>query len=240
MIFDLDGTPPDIGFPDTSLAETDPNGLLAIGGDLSQRRLLDAYRSGIFPWYSTGQPILWWSPAPRMVLFPHALHISRSLRRSMRNKGFRVSSDMAFEAVIRACSSPRDGLGGTWLLPEMIASYVGLHQAGHAHSFEVWDGDELVGGLYGVSVGQAFFGESMFSLRSDASKIALCLLAEHATTVPYRIIDCQIHTDHLASLGACEIDRERFHRELEAAVGADAAPLAPQAPFSAATLGSAA
>ncbi len=239
MIFDLDGTPPEIGFPDTGLAETDPNGLLAIGGDLSQQRLLHAYRSGIFPWYSTDQPILWWSPAPRMVLFPHALHVSRSLRRSMRNKGYRVSIDTAFEAVIRACAAPRNGQGGTWLLPEMIQSYVDLHRAGHAHSFEVWEADELVGGLYGVSIGQAFFGESMFSRRSDASKIAMCLLAERAAEVPYRIIDCQIHTDHLAGLGACEIDRERFHQELEAAVDADAAPLTAQAPFPAATIRSA-
>lgn len=239
MIFDLDGTPPDIGFPDTALAETDPNGLLAIGGDLSQQRLLHAYRSGIFPWYSAGQPILWWSPAPRMVLYPHHLHISRSLRRTMRNKGFRVSIDLAFESVIRACSAPRDGLGGTWLLPEMIASYVALHRAGHAHSFEVWDDDELVGGLYGVSIGQAFFGESMFSRRNDASKIAMCLLAERAGETPYRFIDCQIHTDHLASLGACEIDREQFHSELEAAVDADAAPLVPYGPHDAAILGAA-
>ena len=224
MIFDLDGTPPDIGFPDTHLAETDPNGLLAIGGDLSQERLLNAYRHGIFPWYSVGQPILWWSPAPRMVLYPNELHVSRSLRRTMRRAGYTVSINMAFGQVIRACSAPRPGQDGTWLVPEMVEAYLALHQSGHAHSFECWQNGELIGGLYGVGVGQLFFGESMFSRRSDASKLALALLAETATQVPYGLIDCQVFTGHLARLGAREVSRARFQRELEAHVNAPATP----------------
>jgi leucyl/phenylalanyl-tRNA--protein transferase len=225
VIFDLDGTPADIGFPDTQLAESDPNGLLAIGGDLSQARLLSAYRQGIFPWYSAGQPILWWSPAPRMVLFPEELHVSRSLRRSMRRSGFSISIDLAFEAVIRACAAPRSLQEGTWLLPEMVDAYQTLNRSGHAHSFEVWHGDDLVGGLYGVAIGQLFFGESMFSRRSDASKIALSLLAEVALAQPYRLIDCQVYTAHLSRLGAREIPRAEFQRALTAAVDAPAAPL---------------
>lgn len=227
MIFDLDGTPADIGFPDTRLAESDPNGLLAIGGDLSQTRLLNAYRHGVFPWYSAGQPILWWSPAPRMVLFPDELHVSRSLRRSMRRPGFWISIDTAFEAVIRACAAPRSAQEGTWLLPEMIDAYRALNRSGHAHSFEVWHGEKMVGGLYGVAIGQVFFGESMFSHRSDASKIALSLLAEVARDQPYRLIDCQVYTAHLSRLGAREIPRPDFQRLLAEAVDAPAAPLAP-------------
>lgn len=218
MIFDLDGTTPDIGFPDASLAETEPNGLLAVGGDLSCQRVLEAYRRGIFPWYSPGQPILWWSPAPRMLLLPGEFHCSRSLRRSLRNRGYAVSVNLAFEQVIRACAEPRDDHEGTWLLPEMIESYVALNHAGHAHSIEVWLEDELVGGLYGIAIGQAFFGESMFSRRTDASKVALSQLAEIALQWPFQLIDCQIHTGHLASLGAREISREAFQRILANAV----------------------
>lgn len=210
MIFDLDGTPPDIGFPDTHLAESDPNGLLAIGGDLSTRRLVEAYRQGIFPWFSHGQPILWWSPAPRMVLFPDELHISRSLRKSMRSRGYEVSLDQAFDSTIRACAEPRDQTTGTWLLPEMIRSYAALHEAGIAHSVEVWQEDQPVGGLYGIALGQIFFGESMYSRRIDASKVALVLLADIARRHPFVLIDCQVYTPHLASLGAREIDRDRF------------------------------
>ena len=236
MIFDLDGTPPDIGFPDIGLAEEAPNGLLAVGGDLSQDRVLNAYRRGIFPWYSPGQPILWWSPAPRMVLFPGEFHCSRSLRRSLRKRAYEVSVDLAFEDVIRACAEPRGLTEGTWLLPEMIESYVALNQSGHAHSVEVWRDDELVGGLYGIAIGQMFFGESMFSRRDDASKVALGRLAEIAFTQPFQLIDCQIHTDHLAQLGAREITREVFQRALERAVSQASPPLEKQAPRPAANM----
>lgn len=225
MIFDLDGTPADIGFPDTDLAETEPNGLLAIGGDLSQERILHAYRHGVFPWYNPGQPILWWSPAPRMVLYPNELHVSRSLRRTLRRGRFQVSVNRAFARVVRACAAPRDLIGGTWLLPEMIAAYIGLHEAGHAHSIEVWQDHELVGGLYGLAIGRVFFGESMFSRATDASKVALARLSELALTQPYDLIDCQVHTDHLASLGAREIDREHFQHELARAIDSESLPL---------------
>jgi leucyl/phenylalanyl-tRNA--protein transferase len=225
VIFDLDGTPPDIDFPDIRLAETDPNGLLAIGGDLSQERVLRAYRLGIFPWYSAGQPILWWSPAPRMVLYPRELHVSRSLRKSMRRRGYEVSTNQSFEAVIRACAAPRDTQSGTWLVPEMIESYVGLHRAGFAHSVEVWRGDELVGGLYGIAIGQMFFGESMFSRQTDASKVAVARLTELAMQQPFRLIDCQVHTEHLASLGAREIGRGTFQDLLARATAVPAPPL---------------
>ena len=220
MIFDLDGTPPDIGFPDTRLAETDPNGLLAIGGDLSTGRLLQAYRHGIFPWFSHNQPILWWSPAPRMVLFPDELHVSRSLRKSLRTRGYEVSVDQAFEATIRACAAPREQTAGTWLLPEMIVSYKALHESGIAHSVEVWFDDALVGGLYGIALGEIFFGESMFSWRTDASKTALVLLAQIALEHPFRLIDCQVYTPHLSSLGARAVPRHQFEAELALVVPA--------------------
>ena len=236
MIFDLDGTPPDIGFPDIGLAEEEPNGLLAVGGDLSQDRVLNAYRRGIFPWYSPGQPILWWSPAPRMVLFPAEFHCSRSLRRSLRKRAYDVSVNLAFEEVIRACAEPRGLTEGTWLLPEMIESYVALNQSGHAHSVEVWRDGELAGGLYGIAIGQMFFGESMFSRRDDASKVALGRLAEIASTQPFQLIDCQIHTDHLAQLGAREITREAFQQALDNAVAQASPALGKQAPRPAANM----
>ena len=239
MIFDLDGTPPDIGFPDTHLAESDPNGLLAIGGDLSTQRLIEAYRHGIFPWFSRGQPILWWSPAPRMVLFPDELHVSRSLRKSMRSRGYEVSLDQAFEPTIRACAAPRDQATGTWLLPEMISSYAALHEAGIAHSVEVWHKDELVGGLYGIALGQIFFGESMYSRLADTSKTALVLLADIARRHPFRLIDCQVYTPHLASLGAREIDRESFEARLRELVGRPVPALQPIGRFPAADLAAA-
>ncbi|MCB1723934.1 MAG: leucyl/phenylalanyl-tRNA--protein transferase [Gammaproteobacteria bacterium] len=231
MIFDLDGTPADIGFPDTRFAETEPNGLLAIGGDLGRTRLLNAYRLGIFPWFSRGQPILWWSPTPRMVLFPDEFRASRSLRKSLRNRGYRVSVDQAFEQVILGCAGPRRGDPGTWLLPQMVAAYRALHEDGHAHSIEVWREEELVGGLYGIALGQTFFGESMFSRRTDASKVALALLVRLARRQPYRLIDCQVYTEHLASLGAREIERAAFEHMLRDHVAAPAAALAPQPPF---------
>jgi leucyl/phenylalanyl-tRNA--protein transferase len=225
VIFDLDGTPPDIGFPDAALAETEPNGLLAIGGDLSEERVLNAYRHGIFPWYSAGQPILWWSPAPRMVLYPAEFHVSRSLRKSLRSRGYQISVDQAFTAVIRACAAPRDARAETWLVPEMIESYAALHRAGFAHSIEVWRSEKLVGGLYGIALGQMFFGESMFSRQTDASKAAMALLAELALEQPFELIDCQIYTDHLARLGAREIDRALFQQAVGRATRAPAKPL---------------
>ncbi len=222
MIFDLDETPPDIGFPDGRLAENEPNGLLAFGGDLSIERLLSAYRHGVFPWFSDGQPILWWNPAPRMVLYPDELHIARSLRRSLRNRGYEASVDLAFDGVIRACAASRDDRPGTWLLSEMIDAYIALHQAGHAHSIEIWLEGELVGGLYGVAIGQIFFGESMFSRRTDTSKAALVVLVEIAADHPFQLIDCQIHTAHLASLGAREICRKQFEQALQSALSSEA------------------
>jgi leucyl/phenylalanyl-tRNA--protein transferase len=236
VIFDLDQTPPDIGFPPTRLAETEPNGLLAVGGDLSTTRLLNAYRRGIFPWYNEDQPILWWTPAPRMVLYPDEFHVSRSLRRSMRQRDYSVGVNQAFAAVVEACAGPRAGANGTWLLPPMRAAYRALHAAGHAHSIEVWHQGELVGGLYGVAVGQVFFGESMFSRRDDTSKMALAFLAQLAAGQPYRVVDCQVYNPHLASLGAREISREAFEAILAEAVPAPSRPLPPRAPVPAAQL----
>lgn len=227
MIYSLEGTPPDIGFPDTQQAETDPNGLLAIGGDLSTDRLVEAYRRGIFPWFSDDQPILWWSPAPRMVLYPDELHVSRSLRKSIRKRSYTLSLDRAFPAVIRACASPRADSEGTWLVNPMIDAYRRLYEAGIAHSFEVWSGGELVGGLYGIALGRVFFGESMFSAKTDASKVALTLLVQIARRHPFDLIDCQVYTAHLASLGARELSRMTFEAQLREAVDAPTPPLQP-------------
>jgi len=210
----LSPDPADNQFPPTHLALDDPNGLLAIGGELTPQRLLAAYRLGIFPWYSEGQPPLWWSPSPRTVIFPERLRVSRSLRKSIRNRGYRVTLDRAFSEVIRACSAPRSDEGdeeaGGWILPEMIAAYERLHQLGHAHSVECWHGEELVGGLYGIAIGGVFFGESMFSRRRDASKVAFARLVGQLQAWGVALIDCQVNSDHLASLGAEEIDRDQF------------------------------
>src|SRR5258706_10222366 len=168
----------DAPFPPVSKALKSPNGLLCAGGDLSPRRIVEAYSRGIFPWYSEGDPILWWSPDPRMVLFPDELKISRSLRKSMAHDRYETRFDTAFRGVIEACAAPRDGQAGTWILPEMVEAYTTLHDLGHAHSVESWRKGELVGGLYGVSIGQVFFGESMFSRAPDASKVALVRLVE--------------------------------------------------------------
>lgn len=197
-------------FPDPKYALVEPDGLLAVGGDLSPARLLNAYRQGIFPWYSEGQPILWWSPNPRAVLFPERLNISRSLRKTLRKRPFRITLDNAFAEVIEACSEPREGQDGTWITEEMKQAYLHLHHIGFAHSAECWDGDTLVGGLYGVSLGHVFFGESMFARRSDASKIAFVHLVEQLKDWGFGLIDCQVHTGHLASLGAEDIPREKF------------------------------
>ncbi len=197
-------------FPDPARALREPNGLLAAGADLSPERLLAAYRAGIFPWFNPGEPILWWTPDPRMVLAPGAVKLSRSLAKRLRRKDYEVRVDSAFGAVMAACAEPRPGQGGTWISPAMIAAYTRLHGAGIAHSVETWIEDRLVGGLYGVSLGRAFFGESMFSRVSDASKIAFAHLARQLERWHYGLIDCQMETAHLASLGARAIPRERF------------------------------
>jgi leucyl/phenylalanyl-tRNA--protein transferase len=199
-----------LAFPPVELAMREPDGLLALGGDLSPERLLTAYHLGIFPWYSEGQPILWWSPDPRLVLELDRLHISRSLRKTLRQAPFRVSIDEDFSTVIEACGAPRREGGGTWLTREMIEAYEALHRLGHAHSVECWQGDALVGGLYGVSVGRVFFGESMFSAVSNASKIALVHLVHHLQAWDFRLLDCQIDSEHLRRLGAQTMPRARF------------------------------
>jgi leucyl/phenylalanyl-tRNA--protein transferase len=202
-------------FPPLTKALQDPNGLLAAGGDLSPERLLAAYSRGIFPWYSPGQPILWWSPDPRMVLFPAEFAPRRSLAKVLRNREYEVRCDTAFEQVMRHCAgTPREGQDGTWITEEILAGYCGLHARGHAHSIETWVDGKLVGGLYGVALGRAFYGESMFSHATDASKIAFCHLVRFLQTQACGIIDCQMRTDHLASLGAREIPRAEFAAHL--------------------------
>ncbi|HHH35934.1 MAG TPA: leucyl/phenylalanyl-tRNA--protein transferase [Gammaproteobacteria bacterium] len=206
----LDPESEDCVFPDVTQALREPNGLLAVGGRLSPDCLLRAYRRGIFPWYSEEQPILWWSPDPRMVLFPDELRISRSLRKTLRRGIYRVSVDRAFPEVIAACAAPRRDEPGTWITAEMEAAYCHLHREGWAHSVEVWAGDALVGGLYGVAIGRVFFGESMFHRRRDASKVALVSLVERLRQWHFALIDCQVASDHLATLGAREIPRAHF------------------------------
>jgi len=205
-------------FPPPDRALSEPNGLLCAGADLSLERLLEAYRQGIFPWYSGNQPILWWCPDPRMVLRVDEFKVSRSLAKSRRNRGYEVRIDTAFAAVLEACASPRGGEPGTWLGAEMRAAYLRLHRAGHAHSFETWHEDRLAGGLYGVAVGQMFYGESMFSLATDASKVALAALVDVLRARGWPLIDCQVRTPLLASLGASELPRADFLRELSALV----------------------
>jgi leucyl/phenylalanyl-tRNA--protein transferase len=197
-------------FPHPDRALIEPDGLLAAGGNLSPRRLLRAYRQGIFPWYSSGQPILWWSPNPRLVLLPECLQISRSLRKTLRNGPFTVTADAAFEAVMTACAAPRGLDEGTWITPEMLSAYCRLHRLGHAHSIETWRQGELVGGLYGVAVGRVFYGESMFSRVSNASKVALAALARQLHRWEFAVIDCQVRTDHLLRMGASDIPRALF------------------------------
>ena len=204
----------DDAFPPVGRALKEPNGLLAAGADLSVPRLVQAYRNGIFPWFNEDQPILWWSPDPRMVMFPGELKVSRSLGKRLRRRDYEVRADTAFGAVVRACAAPRDGAGGTWITEHMVKAYEAFHRAGHAHSLETWIGDELAGGLYGVALGRAFFGESMFTRATDASKIALAHLARQLERWGYGIIDCQMTTPHLARLGAREIPRAAFVRTL--------------------------
>ena len=206
-------------FPDVRLALREPDGLLAIGGDLSPARLEAAYRRGIFPWYNHDQPILWWSPDPRAVLFPERLKISRSLRKTLRKQAFTVTADQSFMEVIEACSAPRSldkkSDPGTWITSEMKRAYHLLHEKGLAHSIECWQENELVGGLYGVAIGHVFFGESMFTRVTDASKIAFVHLVKQLAQWGFALIDCQIHSAHLESLGAESISRERFTQVLD-------------------------
>lgn len=202
-------------FPPVERALAEPDGLLAAGADLSPARLLDAYRRGIFPWFSAGQPVLWWSPDPRMVLRPAEIRVTRSLARTLRARRYEIRTDTAFAAVMRACAAPRPGQDGTWISDAMIAAYGELHRRGVAHSVETWIDGQLAGGLYGLALGRAFFGESMFARVPDASKIALVHLARTLERRGFGLIDCQVHTDHLASLGAREMPRADFVRRLD-------------------------
>ncbi|SEE21277.1 leucyl/phenylalanyl-tRNA--protein transferase [Pseudomonas coleopterorum] len=197
-------------FPPLSKAMREPNGLLAAGGDLSPERLIQAYRHGCFPWFEEGQPILWWSPDPRTVLLPAEVHVSRSLRKVLRQGRFRVTFDRDFAAVIAECAGPRNYTDGTWITDDMQRAYLALHEQGHAHSVEVWDDDALVGGLYGLAMGRLFFGESMFSRADNASKVGFVTLIEHLQQAGFVLIDCQMPTDHLHSLGARSIPRDVF------------------------------
>ncbi|MEZ4721664.1 MAG: leucyl/phenylalanyl-tRNA--protein transferase [Flavobacteriales bacterium] len=203
--------------PKPELAE--PDGLLAVGGDLRIERLILAYENGIFPWFNPDQPMLWWSPPKRMVLYPSRMKVSKSLKKSVQKGGFELRIDTNFEQLMRSCgSTPRKGQEGTWVTEEMIEAYSDLFNQGLAHSFETWKEDTLVGGLYGVSLGRAFFGESMFSTETDASKVAFYHLHEFVSNNGFQFIDCQLYTDHLASLGAIEVERELYLRELKTAL----------------------
>ena len=197
-------------FPPLERALDEPAGLLAAGGDLSTERLLAAYHRGIFPWYSPGQPVLWWSPDPRAVLFPEHFRCTRSLAKTLRNGGFECALDRDFRGVIEACAAPRPQSAGTWITPEMLEAYVELHRRGYAHSFETYRGSRLVGGLYGVRLGGVFFGESMFSRERDASKVALAKLVQACVAARIAVIDCQMTSAHLESLGSQRIPRTRF------------------------------
>jgi leucyl/phenylalanyl-tRNA--protein transferase len=201
-------------FPPAETALHDPNGLLAAGADLSPERLLSAYRQGIFPWFSEGEPILWWCPDPRMVLYPQQLKVARSLRKVLRNAAYEIRFDTAFEEVIAACAAPRDGQRGTWITSQMQGAYCALHRLGYAHSAETWIEGELAGGLYGVAVGGIFFGESMFTRVRDASKIAFVCTVRRLQEDGFQLVDCQFHTEHLETLGARPIPRADFLRQV--------------------------
>ena len=210
---------PESPFPPTEQALDNPRGLLAAGGDLSAARLVNAYHHGIFPWYSDDQPILWWSPAPRCVLYPQAVHVSRRLRRRYNQGRFTLTADRAFASVIEACAGPRRDHDGTWITDEMRSAYIHLHELGIAHSVEVWLDDKLAGGIYGLALGRVYFGESMFSRHQDASKIALVALCRQLQQWGFTLLDCQLSNPHLMSMGAKEIPREEFHQYLEVATG---------------------
>jgi len=209
-------------FPSIDTALTEPNGLLAAGADLSPARLLDAYRHGIFPWYSDDQPLLWWSPDPRMALFPAELRLTRSLKKRLRRDDYAIRADTRFEQVMRACAEPRSGQAGTWITDDMIAGYCALHAQGSAHSVETWIGGELAGGLYGIAIGRMFYGESMFTRATDASKLALVHLVHQLGRWGYGMIDCQMKTPHLAAFGAREIPRSEFMLKLQELVNCPA------------------
>jgi leucyl/phenylalanyl-tRNA--protein transferase len=211
-------------FPPVDEALADPNGLLAAGGGLSVPRLVDAYSKGIFPWFNEGDPVLWWSPDPRLVLVPRELHVSKSLGRRLKHGGFTVTADTAFQDVIDACAGPRRDQSGTWLIPSMRRAFVKLHDAGVAHSVEVWMDGELAGGIYGVALGRMFFGESMFSKRTDGSKIAMAHLAAQLDRWEMPLIDCQLETPHLRSMGARLMPRREFVREVDRLVRGPATP----------------
>lgn len=206
-IFLLDETPL---FPDARLAQDEPNGLLAIGGDLSVPRLTEAYRNGIFPWFCEDEPILWWSPNPRCVFLLDEVHASRSLKRELKKAHYTITINQAFPEVMQQCAAPRTDQPETWILPEMQQAYCNLHRAGLAHSIEVWEQEELVGGMYGVSIGRFFFGESMFSRRPNASKIALVYLAHYLKQADFLMIDAQVGNPHLYRMGARDMDRDDF------------------------------
>ena len=201
-------------FPPVDQAMDNPDGLLAAGGSLTMKRLIEAYRSGIFPWFNEGDPILWWSPDPRTVLRPSNIHVSHSLRKRLRKGSYFVTLDRAFVRVLDGCAAPRAGDSGTWLSPAMRRAYTGLHNAGYAHSIEVWMDGELAGGIYGVAIGRIFFGESMFARRTDASKIGMVCLARQLERWGFPLIDCQLETSHLMSLGAEHMPRRRFVGEV--------------------------
>jgi len=206
---------PESPFPPAEQALDYPPGLLAVGGDLCPARLLNAYRHGIFPWYSADEPILWWSPAPRCVLYPQSVHVSRRLRRRYNQGQFCLTADRAFEQVITGCAAPRGEHDGTWITEEMLAAYVQLHALGIAHSVEVWADGQLAGGIYGLALGRMFFGESMFSKFEDASKIAMVALCRQLERWDFSLLDCQVSNPHLVSMGAVEIPRVEFDQYLE-------------------------
>jgi leucyl/phenylalanyl-tRNA--protein transferase len=212
---------PDSPFPPAEQALRDPPGLLAAGGDLSPARLLNAYRHGIFPWYSEGEPILWWSPAPRCVIHPTRVHVSRRLRRRYNQGRFALSLDTAFERVIQACAGPRPDQMDTWITEAMVGAYVRLHGLGVAHSLEVWQDGELAGGIYGLAQGRMFFGESMFSRQTDASKVALVALCRHLQHRGFTLLDCQVGNPHLLRMGAVNVPREEFECHLAGAAAPD-------------------
>ncbi|MBE8717012.1 leucyl/phenylalanyl-tRNA--protein transferase [Cellvibrio polysaccharolyticus] len=219
-------SPDNLLFPPVEMALTEPDGLLAAGGDLSSQRLLAAYHRGIFPWYNPGEPVLWWSPDPRTVIFPAEFQPSQSLRKLLRKNHFRITFDQQFSAVMRECAAATPERPATWISDDIIEAYTRLHHQGHAHSVEVWQDDQLAGGLYGIALGQVFFGESMFSRVSNASKIAFATLMSQLAQWQFAVVDCQVVNDHLLSLGAMEIPRRDFQKLLQTYV--PQASLAPQ------------
>ena len=218
------GTSPEDPFPPVSQALSQPNGLLAIGGDLTVPRLLRAYRCGIFPWYMPGEPLLWWSPDPRCVFGTHRMHVPRRLARWLKDTSWCVTADRDFAGVIDGCAAPRRDEGGTWISPEMRAAYLELHVRGYAHSFEAREGERLVGGLYGVALGRMFFAESMFSAESNGSKVALLMLAAVLREWGWPMIDAQVASPHLQTLGAVQMRRAAFLRAVESLVRAEGMP----------------